>query len=158
MANSPTLYSRGRAVDRAERVIAGTGCMMAVLLQEGCEADSTLTDRITMADVLAVAANKEAAWLGGTQYLRKAWTGAQVTVNSQPASDRIDLDLTSDPTWLAAGAWNTTQRIVKLGICYATATNAATNAIWPLIWLDWQVTADGNDLIYTLDAAGFYRT
>lgn len=158
MANVPTLFSRGRAVDRAERAAAGTGCIMAVLLQEGQEADSTLTDRITLADVLAVSQNKEAAWLGGTQYLRKTWAGAAVTINSQPANDRIDLDVATDPEWLVAGAWATPQKIAKLGMCYAATTTAATNAIWPLIWLDWLVTADGNGIKYTLDAAGFYRT
>lgn len=158
MGNVPTLWSRGRAVDRAERAQQGTGVILATILQEGCEADSTLADRTTMADVLLVSANKEAAWTGGTPFQRKAWSGASIVINPQPANDRVDLDLTSDPTWLVAGAWNTQQRMAKLGLCYATSASAPTSAIWPLIWLDWQTTALGNDLVYALDAAGFYRT
>src|ERR1700712_3738127 len=108
---------------------------MAVLLQAGQEADSTLIDRATLADVLAVAANKEAAWLGGTQYKRLTWSAAQVALLSDATNDRTDIKVSSAPTWLVAGAWATQQQISKIGICYATGTTAATNAIWPLSWL-----------------------
>jgi hypothetical protein len=156
MATLPTLISRGRAVLRAEQVNAGTGVFLAVLLKTGPEADSTLIDRVTLADVLAVSANVEAAWTGGTPYARKSYS--QVVVTRQPTNDRVTLDLATDPTWSTAASPTTTYVLGKCGICYAPTANAANNLIEPLTWIDYPVTADGSNLTVTLDAAGFYST
>lgn len=156
MATLPTLNSRGRAVLRAEQINQGQGVLLAVLLREGAEADGTLVDRLTLAEVLAVSANVEAAWTGGTPYARKSY--AAVTVTKQPTNDRTDLDLVTDPTWSTAASPTTTYRLGKCGLCYAPAANSPNTSIEPLTWIDFPVTADGTNLVVTLDAAGFYRT
>lgn len=161
MADRATVASLGRARTYAEQVNAGQGQIILVLLQAGCEADSTLIDRLTLAEVLAVAANKEPTWTGGTTYARKSITGSTtVTVSVQPASDRVDLDL-ADPTWAAAGGSGATptQALAKLGVCYApSGANPANSAIIPLAWFDFPVIADGSDLVAPFSAQGVYRS
>ena len=155
MADRVTLASLGKARWYAEEVQAGRGRLVVVLLADGCEADATLVDRATLSAVLAVTANKEAAWQGGTGYERKSYTA--VTVNASTDNDRVDLDI-SDPTWSTAGSPTSPYKLSKIGVCYAPAANSANTAIVPLAWLDFPSTVDGSNLVFAFDAAGFYRS
>lgn len=155
MADRLTLASLGRMRTYADAVNAGSAVILVVLLRQGVEADSTLIDRATLADVLAVTANREASWEGGTPYARKALTA--VTVSPQAANDRVDYDL-ADVVWAAAGQITTPQQLAKLGVCYAPAANAQNTAVVPLAWLDYPVIADGSDLAPAFSAQGFYRS
>ena len=160
MADRVTLASLGRARYYAEEVNAGRGQLLVVLLADGCEADATLVDRLTLAEVLAVSANKEAAWTGGTAYQRKSYSGATaVAVNASTANDRVDLDIT-DPTWSTAGVATAPYKIAKIGVCFSpsTAQNPQNTNIIPLSWLDFVALTDGNNLSFAFDAAGFYRS
>lgn len=157
MADKVTLPSLGEARGYARQVNAGSGVMLAAILADGCEADATLINRLTLAEVLAVSANKEAAWTGGTLYTRKSWTAVTIVPSTSPT--RVDLKLTN-PTWSTAGTaggGTTPYKIAKLGICYAPTAGAANSAIIPLAWLDWPAILDGSNLTYTFDAAGFWR-
>jgi hypothetical protein len=155
MADRATLASLGRAVYYAEQVSAGNGVFLLVLLQAGQESDATLVDRLTLAAVLAVSANKEAAWTGGTPYARKSYSA--VSIDRNAANDRVDLDLT-DPTWAAAAAPTSTHALGKVGLCYAPTAGAANSAIIPLAWFDYPVIADGSDLVAPFSAQGVYRS
>lgn len=157
MADRVTLASLGRARFYAEEVNAGRGQMIVVLLADGCEADATLVDRLTLAEVLAVTANKEAAWTGGTGYERKKYTA--VTVNASTTNDRVDLDL-PDPTWSTAGVATSPYKLSKIGVCFTSSTAASpqNSNITPLAWLDFPSITDGSNLVFAFDAAGFYRS
>lgn len=156
MADRVTLPSLGKARYYCEQVNAAAGQLLVVLLADGAEADSSLINRNTLADVLAIAANKEAAWSGGTPYARKSY--ATVTITAQTSPTQVSLAITN-PTWGAAAASSTTYKLSKLGVCYGTPATGtpANSAIIPLVWLDFPSTADGSDLTFTFDAAGFYR-
>lgn len=157
MADRVTVASLGKARYYAEQVRAGTGVFLLVLLQAGMEADATLIDRATLADVLAVSANKEPTWTGGTNYARKSYAGTAVALDINTANDRVDIDL-ADPTWSAAGSPTATQALGKLGVCYAPAAGSANSAIIPLAWFDYPVVADGSDLVAPFSAQGVYRS
>lgn len=157
MADRVSLASLGRARYYADEVVAGRGQLVVVLLADGCEADATLVDRATLADVLAVTANKEAAWTGGTAYARKRYSA--VTVTASTDNDRVDLDI-ADPTWSTAGQPTSPYKLSKIGVCFtsSTASNPANSSLIPLAWLDFPSTVDGSNLIFQFDAAGFYRS
>ncbi|MEV1294431.1 hypothetical protein [Pseudonocardia sp. NPDC049635] len=155
MADRVTLASLGKARWYAEEVNAGRGVLLVVLLADGAEADGTLVDRATLAAVLGVTANKEAAWPGGTGYERKSYSS--VAVNVSTANDRVDLAITN-PTWSTAGDPNDPYKLSKIGVCFAPSAGAANSAIVPLAWLDFPSTVDGSNLVFAFDAAGFYRS
>lgn len=154
MADRVTLPSLGKARYYTEQVNAGSGVLLVTLLANGCEADSTLITRLTLADVLAVAANKEAAWTGGTAYARKSYSSVSIVAQASPTQLLLDI---SDPTWSTAGDPNNTYKLSKLGVGFAPNAGSANSAIIPLVWLDFPATVDGSNLVFTFDASGFYR-
>jgi hypothetical protein len=157
MSDKATLASLGRARSYCEQVNAGTGVLLAVILANGVEADSTLVTRLTLADVLAVSANKEAAWTGGTTYARKSYSSVTITPSNSPT--QVSLAITN-PTWSTAGTSGggaTPYKLAKLGVCYAPTAGSANSAIVPLVWLDWPAILDGSNLTYAFDASGFWR-
>lgn len=157
MSDKITLPSLGKARWYCEEVNAGRGVLLAVILAQGQEADSTLINRLTLAEVLAVAANKEAAWTGGTAYVRKSYSSCTIVPSTSPT--RLDLRITN-PTWSTAGpsgGGTTPYKLGKLGVCWAATAGAANSGIVPLSWLDWPAILDGSNLTYQFDAAGFWR-
>ncbi|MDN5920370.1 MAG: hypothetical protein L0I76_35605 [Pseudonocardia sp.] len=156
MADVVTLASLGKIRTYCEQVNAETGVLLGVLLQDAQEADATLRDRLTLADVLSNGSS-EANWSGGTAYARKEWTVVTLnTAGDQATNDRVDFSVT-DPTWESAGSGGSPQSLGKLGICYAPATGATNSNTIPLVWLDYPEVATGSDLVITMAAQGFYR-
>ena len=154
MADKVAVASLGRARTWADSINAGSAKLGVVLLAAGMEADTTLIQRMTLAEVLGVAQNKEAAWSGGTAYQRLIYSAVTVTVNA--ANARIDLDV-ADPFWLAAASQATKYDLGKVGFFYTPSAGSANSSWLPFSWTDFPVTADGSKLQPELDAAGFYR-
>lgn len=120
---------------------------IGVLLLKVAEADATLVDHDTVAAILA-GANTEADF---TNYARK--TGITATPTLDDTNDRRDVDI-PDQTWTSAGgAVNNT--LVKLIIFYEQAAADATRI--PIGAADFAETTDGNNLVATINAAGFAR-
>jgi hypothetical protein len=130
----------------AEKVADNPNALGLMVLKVA-EADATLRDRTTLADILA-AANTEANF---TNYARK--TGIVATKTIDQANDRVDVDC-PDQTFLAAGG-ATNNTLAKVIVFYEEAAADATRI--PLTAHDYVVTTDGTDLTVQVAAAGFYR-
>lgn len=139
MANGVFNVAKGKAAEK----IADAATNVGILILKTAEADSSLQDRTTVADILA--GNTEAT---NTGYARK--TGLTGTVTVDQANDRVDLDL-PDQTWTAVaaagGAW------VKLIVFYEES--AADSGRIPLTHHDFAVTPDGTDITATI--TNFFR-
>jgi hypothetical protein len=146
----------GRVSELAARVNANdpanSALVIVILKAAGIEPDATLRDYDTLADLLA-AANDEAT---NTGYARKVIDQAGgIVITVTDGSDKSEVDM-PDQTWAAVaaagGAWG------KLLVCYDPDTTVGTDAtIVPLVGLDFAVTPDGTDIIWQLNASGFFR-
>ncbi|MBX6382014.1 MAG: hypothetical protein IRZ07_03420 [Microbispora sp.] len=126
---------------------AADDSLIVVLLQTA-QADDTLRDHDTLAQVLA--ANTEANF---TNYARATAAGVAVTVND--TSNLVDVDI-NDITWTNAGG-TTNNTLVKLLVCYKPDTASADSAIIPLTFHDFAVTTDGSSITAQVAANGFFR-
>jgi len=136
--------ARGRL---REKVLNG-GANFGILILKAVEADATLADRATVADILAQAGNVEADF---TNYIRK--TGLSPTdLGPDNAAETASVDL-ANPTWAnAGGATNNTT--AKLIFFFDEGGTDATRI--PMTFHDFVATTNGNDLNGIVDAAGFY--
>lgn len=146
MANGVFNIALGRAAYYAT-LPAANDSLIVVLLQTA-QADDTLRDHDTLAQVLA--ANTEANF---TNYARATAAGVAVTVND--TSNLVDVDI-NDVTWTNAGG-TTNNTLVKLLICYKPDTASADSAIIPLTFHDFAVTTDGSSITAQVAANGFFR-
>lgn len=147
--------AKGRIAELASRVNANdpTNSALIVVLLQVAEADATLIDYDTLADLLA-GSNTEANF---TNYARKVLdnTGG-VTVTTDDTNNRVDVDIPNQ-TWTAAGG-ATNNTLVKALVCYDADTTGGTDAnIVPLVAMDASGTTNGNDLILNLTTAYFLR-
>jgi hypothetical protein len=148
--------AKGRVAEMYNRVDTSdpTNAVLVIvaLKASGIEADATLQDYDTLADVLA-AANDEAT---NTGYARKVLSDSDISAfAADDTNNRVDLDI-PDQTWTGVqatgGAW------AKLVICYdGDSTGGADSAIVPLTYHDFAVTPDGSDITAQINAAGFFR-
>lgn len=145
MANGVFNIAKGAFVEK----IRDNPNNVLVLLLKQAEADSTLVDRTSLADLLdAGTGNLEA---DATNYVRK--TGITATITVDNTNDRVDVDI-PDQTWTAlGGAVNNT--IVKLIIAYEEGPSDAQRI--PLTHHDFNVTTDGSDVTAVIAASGFAR-
>ncbi|HXF88142.1 MAG TPA: hypothetical protein VNK48_07315 [Xanthobacteraceae bacterium] len=142
MANGVFNIAKGAFV---EKIRDGASNLLVLLLKAN-EAESTLIDRDTVADLLS--ASTEADF---TNYARK--TGITGTITVDDTNDRVDVDM-PDQTWPSAGgASNNT--LTKAIIAYQES--AADSGRIPLTHHDFAVTTDGSDLTLVVNAAGFAR-
>jgi len=146
MANGVFNIALGRAAYYAT-LPAADDSLIVVLLQTA-QADDTLRDHDTLAQVLA--ANTEANF---TNYARATAAGVAVTVND--TSNLVDVDI-NDVTWTNAGG-TTNNTLVKLLVCYKPDTASADSAIIPLTFHDFAVTTDGSSITAQVAANGFFR-
>ena len=148
--------AKGKVAEYAARVNANdpanSAFVVVALKATGIEADGTLQDYDTLADLLA-AANDEAT---NTGYARKTLDNtAGITVTVDDTNNRVDVDI-PDQTWTGVvatgGAW------AKLLVCYDSDTTGGTDAnIVPLTHHDFAVTPDGSDITAQIATAGFFR-
>lgn len=145
----------GRAAELYNRVDsndpANSALIIAVLATSGVEADATLKDKDTLADVVSGTTNE----VTNTNYARKVLTDADIAAFApDDANDRVDLDI-PDQTWTAVAAgdgWN------DLLVCFDSDTTSGTDAnIVPMTQHDFVITPDGSDITAQIAAAGFYR-
>lgn len=146
MANGVFNIALGRAAYYAT-LPAANDSLIVVLLQTA-QADDTLRDHDTLAQVLA--ANTEANF---TNYARA--TAAGVAVNVNDTSNLVDVDI-NDITWTNAGG-TTNNTLVKLLVCYKPDTASADSAIIPLTFHDFAVTTDGSSITAQVATNGFFR-
>lgn len=143
MADLVFNVAKGKTAEK----VADSPNSLGMMLLKVAEADATLRDRTTLADILA-AANTEANF---TNYARKTAITGTVTIDQ--ANDRVDVDM-PDQTWVAAGG-GTNNTLVKLIVYIDEGGTDATRI--PLTAHDFAVTTDGTDLTAQVAAAGFYR-
>lgn len=122
---------------------------LIIVLLKVAQADNTLRDHNTLADVLG-AANTEADF---TNYVRKTILNANWTVTIDDTANTAAADF-ADQTWTAAGGASN-NNLVKLLVCIDGANDAARR---PVTLHDFVATTDGNDLTAQVAAAGFYAS
>lgn len=111
----------------------------------GIEADGTLQDYDTVAALLAGATNEQST-MG-----RK--TAASVTVTVDDTNNRTDVDC-ADITWTAA----TGNACSRLLFCYDPDTTGGSDTdLIPLVIDDFVVTPAGGDIVYQVNASGWFR-
>lgn len=140
------LYNRVDSNDPANSAL-----VIVVLATSGLEADATLKDKDTLADVVSGATNE----VTNTNYARKVLTDGDLAAYApDDTNDRTDLDI-PDQTWTAVAAGDGWSKII---ICYdSDTTGGADSAIIPLTAHDFVVTPDGSDITAEIATAGFYR-
>lgn len=134
---------KGAAAEKIRDSAAAVG----IMLLKVAEADGTLQDYDTLAQILA-GSNTEADF---TNYARKTALTGTVTVDD--TNNRVDVSIANQTWTTAGGAANNT--LVKAVVFYQES--AADSGRVPLVALDFAVTTDGTDLTIQFAAAGFYR-
>lgn len=128
-------------------MVRDSAANLLILLLKTAEADATMKDYDTVADLVAGTPD-EADF---TDYARK--TGITGTITVDDTNDRVDIDA-PDQTWTGAGgASNNT--LTDLVFAYQNAAADATRI--PCTNHDFAVTTDDSDLTAQLNASGFYR-
>jgi len=145
MANGVFNSARGRI---REKVING-GAAWGVMLLKTVEADDTLSDYDTIADLLAAAGNVECDF---TNYARK--TGLSTTQSVDDVNNSASADL-PDQTWTSAGgAVNNT--VAKAIIFFEESASDAGRI--PCTYQDFVAQTDGNDLVAQVASGGYYQS
>lgn len=151
MANIVFNIAKGRVVEYYNRVKSNDPANSALIIvpieTSGLEADATLIDADTLADVLAGATNEQST-MG-----RKVLTDADLAALPAPddGNDRYDVELPT-VTWTAASG----NAISKLLVCYDSDTTGGTDAnIVPLTMFDFAQTPSGADIQMT--GGAFFR-
>lgn len=149
MASGVFNVARGIGRYYAGLPAANDAVLVVLLKSAGLQADDTLNNHDTLADILA--ANTECDF---TNYARKVVT-ASITITEDDTNNWVSVDM-PDLTWVSAGgvANNT---IGKLIICYRPDTGSADSAVVPVTYHDFATTTDGLDLTVQINSAGFYR-
>lgn len=141
MANFVYNVGLGRVAEKA-----ADGATLKLLVLKAADADATLKDLDTVADVLAQGGTTEADF---TNYARA--TLGSITVTVVDGQDRVDVDCADVVFSSAGGATNNTCTDV---VIYEEVTNDSDSI--PLCQLDASFTTDGNDVTLQFNAQGFY--
>lgn len=157
MGNFIFNISKGRVAELYNRVDsndpANSAIVITLLATSGIEADATLIDKDTLADLVSGTTNEAT----NTGYARKILTDADIVAFApDDANDRVDLDI-PDQTWTGV-ANDGTGAIGDFVTNYDSDTTGGTDAnIVPMTLHDFAVTPDGSDIAAQIAAAGFYR-
>lgn len=154
MANEVLNRAKGRVAEWAERVNANdpTNSVFVIdlLATSGLEADATLRDKDSFADLVSGTTN----FATGTGWARKTLdqTGG-LTITYDDTNDRVDVDC-PDQTWTAVA--DAADDVSKLVTGYDSDSTAGTDAnILPATQHDFVIQPDGSDV--TAQIAVFYR-
>lgn len=143
----------GRVVELINRVNnndPANSALVVVPLIAGGVSDATLKDLDTLDAILATAAN-EATSGGWDRIVLTDSSGITVTVTD--ANDEVEIDV-SDQTFVTP----TVDVVTDLVLCYdADTTSGDDTNIVPLLNLDFAATPGGGNIVWVLDASGFYR-
>lgn len=154
MANFVFNISKGRVAELYNRVKsndpANSALIIDVLATAGVEADATLIDKDTFADLVSGTTN-----FVTQSSIRKTLTDADIVAFApDDTGDRVRCDI-PDQTWSAVAAgdgWN------DLVIGYDNDTTGGNDAnIVPMTLHDFVVTPDGSDITAQINVAGFYE-
>lgn len=146
MANFVFNVAKGKIRYYAELPGASDALLAVPIEAAGLQADATLIEYATLADLLA-GGNVEQADMGRL-------TLSAVTVTPDATNDWVDITQSPDPVWTAA-IGNALGAVV---ICYVPDTAASTDAsIVPLSKHDFVATPNGADLTAKVTAPGFMR-
>lgn len=158
MGNQVFNIAKGRFVEWYSNVEnnspANSAFVVVLLKSSGLEADDTLNNYDTLADLLA-AANDECDF---TNYARKTLTDSDLAAVPAPddTNNRRDIDVPDLQYVNAGGATNNTVGCVVF--CYDSDTTAGTDAnIIPMTFHTITWTTDGNTTNIVIDAAGLAR-
>lgn len=169
MAGSDFTFNiaKGKVVYYANDAYTNTPDLIAVLLQAtNLEADETLKDRTTLADILtgsaATSLEVPTSGPGVANYARYVFTVVLPAVDNSVGANWVSLD-TDNAVWTNLGTSGGSVTTVgpnctigKLLICYRPAAGSATSAIIPLTAHTFDVTAtDGTTLTATVN--NFFR-
>lgn len=164
MAGVDFMFNMGRgglkyyyyAVKNALVVTAGqftSGATAAFVLvpieTTSIEADATLRDHDDLAALIAGTSNEQ------TTMGRKVLVAADVAAMPAPddTNERLDLDF-PDVTWTAP----TGNAVGKIVVGFRPLTASGDSAIIPLFAQAVTLTPDGNDVVYTPNVAGVWRS
>lgn len=138
------------ALGAAVQLVKDNPDSLVMMLLKANEADDTLNNYGTVADVLAAAGNTEADFTG---YARKTGITETVTID-----DTGNFALIAMPKQSWAAQTRTTQNtLTKIVIAVQSAT-AGDAGLIPLIALDYNVTTDNtNSLDIDCSVNGFYK-
>lgn len=155
MANGVFNIAKGRVNELFSRVAGNdpANSALVLVLLRVAQADTTLQDYDTLADILA-AANTEANF---TNYARKTLTDSAVTAPAPDDTNNWQGCTIANQTWTSAGG-AVNNALVKLLVCYDPDTTGGTDAnLIPLLHYDFAATTDGNNLVAQINASGLYR-
>lgn len=150
MANIVFNIAKGRVVEYYNRVKsndpATSGLKLVPIETTGLEADATLVDKDTVADLIAGTTNRQ------TTMADKSLTDSDLAALPAPddANDRYDISLPT-VTWAAA----TGNPISKICVAYFPDVAGADTTGVPLTLFDAVVTPDGSDI--QLTGGTFFR-
>ncbi len=156
MADIVINRGKGRIAEWAERVNANdpTNAVFVVdlLATSGIEADGTLRDKDSFADLVSGTTN----FAIGTGWARKVidQTGG-LTITYDDTNDRVDVDM-PDQTWTAVD--NAADDVSALVTGYdADSTGGTDSNILPATKHDFVIQPDGSDVTAQIATAGFFR-
>lgn len=146
--------AKGKVAELASRVNgndpANSAFIIDVLATAGVEADATLRDKTTFADLVSGATN----FVTQASIRKTLDQAGGITVTIDHTNDRTDVDI-PDQTWVAVSAGDGFNDIV---IGYDNDTTGGTDAnIVPLTLHDFVIVPDGSDITAQINAAGIYR-
>jgi len=155
MADGVFNISKGRVNEYVSRVANNDPANSAIVLVflKVAEADATLEDYATLADLLA-GSNTEADF---TNYARKVLTDADISEPTTDNTNNWQFSDFPDQTYSSAGGASN-NNLVKLIPCYDSDTTGGTDAnIIPLTFQDFVATTTGINLLAVVDSGGFFR-
>lgn len=119
------------------------------VLFTGSETDANIRDVDNLTGLIGTALN-EATFAG---YSRQTAVGVTVTVDD--TNDRVDVDVTTDPSWSPTAA----EALTRIALCYDPDTTTGTDAdLIPLFVDDFALTTPTSGTVgYTVAAGGFGR-
>jgi hypothetical protein len=150
MSNGVFNHAKGAIAEKVrDAIVAGQNTKILVYLYQATEAEAALIDRASLAEIKAPGTNTEATF---TNYAPKTGLVGAYTVDT--TNDRVDVDITTDQTWTAAGG-ATNNTLTKLIVLFEDS--ASDTGRIPLTHHDFNVVTDGSDLTAQFNAVGFFR-
>lgn len=147
MAQMITNISKGRFARYAD--LPNANDALVWVLFSGSETDANILDTDSLTTMVALAVD-EATFTG---YARVTASGVTVTVDD--TNNRVDVDVTTDPSWSPT----TAQALTRIGLFYDPDTTGGTDAdLVPVFVDDFALTTPTSGTVtYQVAAGGFGR-